>query len=70
MTTSSMRIGSVKASWIPAIKFLSAGWAAAATARPAIPADANRVSPTALTAGMVISMKQSVTTPTRITDTR
>lgn len=65
MTTSSMRIGSVKAIWTPAIRFLSAGWAAAPTARPAMPADAIRVTPMLRTLGMLISIMQKVTSRIR-----
>ena len=56
MTTSSNRIGSEKAICTPAMRFLSAGWAAAPTASAASPADAISDTPMVRTPGMAINI--------------
>ena len=63
-------LGSVKASWIPAIRLRSAGCAAAPTARPARPAEAIRVTPISRTLGIVSSIMQKAMTRTMLTPTR
>ena len=70
ITTSSIRIGSVNAIWIPAIRFLSAGCAAAPSASPASPAEAISVTPMLRTLGMLISIRQNTTSPSSTTPTR
>ncbi len=66
MTTSSIRIGWVKAIWRPAMKVPIVRWAAMPTTIPMIPADAKMVVPSCLTFSKVISIIPNARTQTTI----
>jgi len=69
-TASSKRMGWVSAICTPAIKLESVGLAAMPSTRPARPAEASMLAPTARMEGMVISMMEPVTMTTTTETTR